>query len=662
MTLPREIADVLTGEKRFALLQGDSFDVMRGRPIVVGGELDRFFGMPDNCIDSMVCDPPAGVSFMNLDFDSDRGGRDSWVAWLTNIMREALRVLKPGAHGLVWSLPRTSYWTALALDDAGFEIRDVVSHLTASGFPKSLNISRIGSADGKACACSGEVVRDVSAAVPAARLSENQRQEADAILLESLPRSVALDRSEEARSHGEHRAAWEGHDNAGSKAQRRAARSEESSVEGWGDVFQEARQLQADQVRQVPAGVRPDGAQGRICDGASTHNCQDGEAPIAASGSRSSRRSRPAKQRPGEPGTVAGQSESQVGGAWQICGRCNKPRLPGGLGTALKPSAEFWWLVRKPVRGTIIQNVLDHGTGAINIDACRVPHASASDLEAHAAGVAAIKERGGSMDGSWKNSSDLSGANDVTAAGRWPANCLLSHSAGCELVGTKKVKAAPSWNDNRGPSLFTGETTSPVHHADGDGFELVDDWRCEEECPVRILDLQSGESRSGESRGTGGIWSGTSNVPCGPQHGDVGGASRYFKTFAPFFYTPKAGRSDREQGLEHLQPRSGGEATGRVDGSDGLKSPRAGAGRNGGRRNDHPTVKSDELMRYLCRLVTPPNGICLDMFMGSGSTGKACSAEGFRFIGVELDAHYCEIARARIEAENPLFNRAGGVR
>lgn len=268
------------------------------------------------------------------------------------------------------------------------------------------------------------------------------------------------------------------------------------------------------------------------------------------------------------------------------------------------------------------------------------------------------------MDNSWKNSSDLAGANDVTAAGRWPANVCLSHSSGCERVGTKKVKAAPSWNDNRGPSLFTGETTSPVHHADGDGMETVEDWRCEDGCPVRELDEQSGVRASGfmkagTQRAQGGGYRGNfpGEATATGTYGDKGGAARYFKTFAPFIYEPKANRSDREAGLEHLPAKTGAELTGSKEGAARLQSPRTGAGRGGGRKNDHPTVKSDDLMRYLCRLIGPPNGIGLDMFMGSGSTGKACSAEGFRFIGIEIDAHYCEIARARILGENPLFNR-----
>lgn len=95
-------------------------------------------------IDSLVTDPPAGISFMGKEWDSDKGGRDGWIAWMTEVMRECHRVLKPGAHGLVWAIPRTSHWTATALENAGFEVRDVVTHLFGSGFPKSLNVEKAG--------------------------------------------------------------------------------------------------------------------------------------------------------------------------------------------------------------------------------------------------------------------------------------------------------------------------------------------------------------------------------------------------------------------------------------------------------------------------------------------------------------------------------------
>ncbi|AQZ54578.1 UNVERIFIED_ORG: putative DNA methylase [Proteus phage VB_PmiS-Isfahan] len=119
--------------------------------------------------------------------------------------------------------------------------------------------------------------------------------------------------------------------------------------------------------------------------------------------------------------------------------------------------------------------------------------------------------------------------------------------------------------------------------------------------------------------------------------------------WAKYFYCAKASKKDRDEGLENLHVTSAGEMTDREEGSDGLNSPRAGAGRTTGARNIHPTVKPTELMRYLCRLVTPPDGLILDPFSGSGSTGKGAVLEGFNFIGFEMDVKYCEIANERIK-------------
>lgn len=110
--------------------------------VIHGDCLDELRRMPDASIDSLVTDPPAGISFMGKAWDGDRGGRDAWVNWMTGVMTEVARVLKPGAHGLVWALPRTSHWTATALENAGFEIRDVITHLFGTGFPKSLDVSK----------------------------------------------------------------------------------------------------------------------------------------------------------------------------------------------------------------------------------------------------------------------------------------------------------------------------------------------------------------------------------------------------------------------------------------------------------------------------------------------------------------------------------------
>lgn len=110
--------------------------------LLLGDCLEQLKTLPDNSVDSVVTDPPAGIGFMGKDWDHHKGGRDQWIAWLASILKECNRVLKPGGHALVWSIPRTSHWTGMACEDAGFEVRDVVQHIFGSGFPKSLNVSK----------------------------------------------------------------------------------------------------------------------------------------------------------------------------------------------------------------------------------------------------------------------------------------------------------------------------------------------------------------------------------------------------------------------------------------------------------------------------------------------------------------------------------------
>ena len=93
--------------------------------------------MPDNSVDALVTDPPAGIGFMGREWDKNKGGRDQWIAWLRGVLEECRRVMKPGAMGWVWALPRTAHWTATACEDAGFAVRDVLVHVFGTGFPKS---------------------------------------------------------------------------------------------------------------------------------------------------------------------------------------------------------------------------------------------------------------------------------------------------------------------------------------------------------------------------------------------------------------------------------------------------------------------------------------------------------------------------------------------
>lgn len=96
--------------------------------------------VPDHSVDALVTDPPAGIAFMGAEWDKDKGGRSQWIAWLASILNECRRTMKPGAYGWVWALPRTSHWTATACEDAGFAVRDVMTHVFGTGFPKSRSL------------------------------------------------------------------------------------------------------------------------------------------------------------------------------------------------------------------------------------------------------------------------------------------------------------------------------------------------------------------------------------------------------------------------------------------------------------------------------------------------------------------------------------------
>ena len=244
--------------------------------------------------------------------------------------------------------------------------------------------------------------------------------------------------------------------------------------------------------------------------------------------------------------------------------------IGNGWGTALKPAYEPIIMARKPLTGTVAANVLRHGTGAINVDGCRVGD---DVLPAAVAGQARMGtfERGVMF--------------TPERVGRWPANVL--HDGSDEVTGLF-------------PTTTSGGT--PFSRPSGMGYH----------------------GASGQDDVAG-------------NRGDSGSAAR-------FFYCAKASKADRDEGCNGLDAHKQDET--RNEGDPGGNNPRnRGAGE---RSNHHPTVKPTDLMRYLCRLVTPPGGTVLDPFMGSGSTGKAATLEGFSFVGCELQPEYMAIAEARI--------------
>ena len=285
-------------------------------------------------------------------------------------------------------------------------------------------------------------------------------------------------------------------------------------------------------------------------------------------------------------------------GAWPVCGGCGLPRIPSGLGTALKPAFEPALLFRKPLDGNVAENVLAHGTGGLNIDGCRI-ESTDSQLAEKYASVQNAGARKNSVYGS--DTRDRAGAAPHDA-GRWPAN--LIHD------GSDDVVALFPDSNGAGGSVPNVKITG---YGDGIG--------------------------TGKSEYLGGE---RTKVDSGS-----GSAAR-------FFYCAKASKRDRDEGLDHLPAVDRPNGNKWTDTDYRVLNGERGEGRESGpRRNVHPTVKPTDLMRYLCRLVTPPGGVVLDPFAGSGSTGKAAVLEGFKFTGFELDSEFAEIAKARIDAARP---------
>lgn len=256
-----------------------------------------------------------------------------------------------------------------------------------------------------------------------------------------------------------------------------------------------------------------------------------------------------------------------------------------GWGTALKPAHEPIVLARKPFTGTVAANVLEHGVGALNIDGCRIEGESGNGHWTHK------REIGGNGIYGGGGYQEQDNGNQGNPPGRFPANLILDPEAGGCLDEQATPVAGGIRNKHPNPS-------------------------------------QDNHVYSGG---------------CGAMNDDSRVYPRADKV-SRFFYCAKASRRERNGGLDGVEEKQ--NDTGRKKGNPGGDNPR-----NRGVHkiaNHHPTVKPIALMRYLCKLITPPGGTILDPFTGSGTTLCAAVLEGFNYIGCELDAEYIEIATRRI--------------
>jgi len=425
--------------ERNTVTQGDCLVVMRE--------------MPDNEVDAIVTDPPYGLSFMGKEWDHGIPGIPFW--------QEALRVSKPGAHMLAFGGTRTHHRLMVAIEDAGWEIRDTLGWIYGSGFPKSLNVQQ------------------------------------------------AINKAANGHPQG--------------------ASDPTSPNHG-----------------KFKGGCSDDNKSGRGF------------------------------------GAGAGSFMKE-----QSIGRGNDEGEWNGWGTALKPAWEPIILCRKPLEGTVAQNVLKWGTGGINIDGCRVeiPENDKANYDFNNNGLSRMKrpegEKLGQFDGGWK----IDKTPRENQKGRFPAN--LIHDGSGEVLAL--------FPDSKGQLAKVGPDNG-----------LKNSINCYGNYGARDL--------------------------CEPRD-DSGSAAR-------FFYCAKADSKERNKYLK-------GRPSKKVN--DGRDTPIDNAFQRGEtlRKNVHPTVKPLALLQYLCRLITPPGGVVLDPFAGSGSTGIAAHNEGFDYYLIEIDPEYDDITRIR---------------
>jgi len=423
--------------------------------ILHGNNLEILPTLPDNSVDSIVTDPPYELGFMGKKWDS------TGIAYSVELWEQCIRVLKPGGHLLAFSGSRTYHRMVVAIEDAGFEIRDMISWISNKTFPKSLNI---GKAIDKAAGAEREVI-----------------------------------------------------------GQRTDGMSETAMKpdKGWN----------ANSMTNVIDITKPATDEAKQWDG------------------------------------------------W---------------GTGLKPTVEPIVMARKPVEGTIANNVLTYGTGGLNIDASRI----AGEIQS----VPQPNTKGGLFSGELGRSGNMSN----NTQGRWPANLILDELT-AELLD---------------------EQTSHLHAA-GNKKDTAD-----------------GLDKGYESSSFEMSYKGRANRT----HNDSGGASR-------FFYVAKASKRDRNEGLEELEESLAGSYAGNVA-NNGNKIGAQPDKPNQPAKNFHPTVKPTSLMEYLIKLVTPPNGTVLDPFTGSGSTGKAAILQGFHFIGIEMTEEYLPIIEGRLKHAEAMVGQA----
>jgi DNA modification methylase len=608
-----------------------------GWSVLFGSCLDRLPELADNSVDAVVCDPPYELGFMGKSWDS------SGIAFNSAVWAECLRVLKPGGHILAFGGSRTWHRIAVAVEDAGFEIRDSIAWLYGSGFPKSLDVSKaIDKRGGKGAG----LAKEIGQALKEAREKRNvSKSQADEMFCDGTTNWTWF----EGRPAGQRPPTPE-----------TFARivAEWQELKPLAEIVAEAER---EVIGQKTSGIanKEEGARHTI--GASKAVEVDVTAPNTAEAVK-----------------------------WQ------------GWGTALKPAFEPVIVGRKPLVGTVAANVLEWGTGGLNIDGTRI---TGEPWKRPA-------QTGVPFDGNWKSIE-----SESNAAGRWPSNVMLDEVTAGLVDEQSGVSASKATVGNRTPKdagilgTFTGQQDVQMGHSDSGGAsrffyiaktskrdrneglnlcrcDKLTSWENEGHEATHLADTETSAQKATAASGTpnnnGSGWNtslsgsdttdqspkstksttltetnltttSATSLPLTPSH---------TKGFIPAVNSETASGgnlakvADRQNPLTittGISAEKGGLSMEDADPAtleSSLSQSKLGAhqcAKCGGIVGGHPTVKPTDLMRQLVRLVTPPCGVVLDPFTGSGSTGKAAILEGFQFIGCELTEDYLPIIQGRID-------------
>lgn len=689
------------------LRHGDCLEVMRT--------------LPDASVDAVVTDPPYGLEFMGKEWDSfplrDRGVRltgggnptsargfggnvaygssrttsAAFQSWCEAWARECYRVLKPGGHMLAFGGDRTHHRLACGIEDAGFEIRTTISWIFGSGFPKSLNVSaaleKIVPADIR-CVCaqhSTQTVPGFPGDCPSyLRFDDEQPLSGEADGL-AIPPS-------QADALGYTHAGLPGDGRAGARPS--TSPDVDSARPSIGDYRNQVAHPAL--ASQVNGNTQSD----------TQENTSHGESTAAH---------KTAHRTPCTPHSDGDSASSSLRYSHlPHCITCGGVQIPQGLGTALKPAHEIITVARKPLVGTVAANVQAYGTGAINVDGCRLD--SGPPYTNHTKSDGSQRDR-------WDGNSSKHTRTDHS--GRWPANLLLSHAESCtddtcaedcavqqmdrQSAGASRFFAQFRYDplvDSYASFPYDGEETGVNQcretqpgdtsasltgdgtasggrkeagksisnsNTDGCGSKQTELSPMDTKSTIGTTIRPTTASITSNSSPPSGMTTTTSDCErtiarnrTGPSPEDADCArsgshsantppDEQEHTTATVNLAPRlSGASGQQHTAQSSMPR--GERRGEPD-STGRFFPvfryEAKASTRertlpDGTRSTHPTVKPLSLMRWLCRLITPPGGRILDPFAGSGSTLVAAHAEGFLAIGIERDPEYIAIAEARL--------------